>query len=338
MKSVQLLLKKYWIPAVVLLLLGVVGYALIGGKGTDSSLTEVGSGPSISGNVIAIDTIPLVDLVHQVTVSKSSQLTSASTITISAQAAGRVNTIWVEPGTDVTQGRQLISLSDTTNSYAIALQRASVGVEGAKLQYEQSELQLQNSIANAVTNFNQAQQSYNTLKTQYDQQLAQALLTVQSTVASTDVTLDTLESQLFSLKSSIQSLTIILKDHIDRVTGNSAHYSSKASSYEDALTDNGTQNQYNTAKGDFTTLDNEVDILDEMEVENLTGQELINTVNELYTITTIQNKILLNLQDLYQRAIPDDLFLGQTQSAYGFTSALKAQLQGEVTTMLSQNQ
>lgn len=318
------LIKKYWIPLVVILLLGVMGYAFIGGD-KNSSLTDTDD-TTITDSVVMIETVPLTDLDHEVMVSKSSQLTSSSTITISAQAAGRVNTIWVEPGSTVTQGRQLISLTDTTNSYAIALDRASVALEGVELQYEQSEVQLDKSIDDATTAYEQALQTYNTLLVQYDQQLNQAKLNLNSTVTTTDATLTTLQSQLFSLKSSLQSFTITLKDHIDRVVGDSVQYSSTADTYEPSLIARG-RTQYQQAQGDFDELVDYLELLGDIDT-SVTGDELVSVVNEMKTIVQTENTMLLNLQDMYQLALP----------SAGFTSALQAQLQTEVTTMLSQNQ
>lgn len=320
------LIQKYRIPGVVILLLGIVWYALVGWNSDDDLTDDVVSWSGMIDEVFSIETIAIDDLDRSVVLTKSSQLTSASTITLSAQAPGRVDRIWLEPGEMINQWRQILSLRDTVGGYGIALERARVALEWVQLQYEQSEVQLQKSIDDAETAYKQAEQSYETLLTQRDQQLTQAALSLTTTLTNTDSTLTTLQAQLFSLKSSLQSFTITLKDHIDRIIGESIQYRSTAETYESSLIARGRW-EYQQARRDFEDLDDYVVDLNAIDTSS-TWQILVDVVDQLYQIVQAENDILLNLQSLYQLSLP---------SAW-FTTQVKNQFQGEVTTLLGQSQ
>lgn len=162
-----------------------------------------------------------------------------------------------------------------------------------------------------MTAYNQAKQSYNTLITQRDQQLKQAELNLDSIVTNTNSTLTTLQSQLFALRSSLQSFTVSLRDHIDSVVGESIQYKSTAQTYEASLIARGRE-QYNTAQDDIRSLGSQKNTLDGVEVM-LSGQALLDVVDEMKAIVQDQNNMLLNLQELYQLALPSAGFTVQLQ-------------------------
>jgi multidrug efflux pump subunit AcrA (membrane-fusion protein) len=184
-------IRKNRIYLVVAALLLVVLFALMGGKSPsaadeDTTTTQVASG------VLEIETISFDQLPREVIIAKNSQLQSSSTITITSQAPGRVQNIRVRPGESLNAWRLMVSLSDTVGDYGIATQRAKTTLEGTQLQYAQSEIQLEKSIADAELAYQQSQNSYDVLQKQIEQQLRQGELNLTSTVSNLDSTLVTL--------------------------------------------------------------------------------------------------------------------------------------------------
>jgi hypothetical protein len=79
-------------------------------------------------------------------------------------------------------------------------------------------------------------------------------------------------------------------------------YRSAAETYESSLIARG-RVEYNQARRDWDALGDHIDILDTIDTTS-TGQVLVDTIDMLQDIVQTENDILLNLQTLYQLALP----------------------------------
>lgn len=333
------MLKKYWIHLLVLLLLAGMWYARWWSKSgqtliDEPSIDTVASTPwesDVVSSVLVVDATPVNDLRRKVSITKNGTLASASSLTINAQAAGRVQTIWIKEGDIVAKGRQLISLADTVNNYYLNTQRAKVWLDSARLQYEQGVLQLDKAVQDTDLALRQAQSTYDTLQQQAWQQLKQAQLQVTTIDTNADNAITTLQSQLFAFKSSMQNQNNTIRDLVDKTIGESIVYVSQGNAYESSLIA-WSRDRYRQAESDYDRLEKLEQTINSVDT-TLTGVALMGVVDQMVAITQEYNTILLNLQWLYQAAILSVGFNAQIQGQY---LGQVQQLIGQVQASLSQ--
>jgi hypothetical protein len=208
----------------------------------------------------------------------------------------------------------LISLADTVNNYYLQTQRAQVQLENAQLQLEQGQSQLDKSVADASIALQQAQNSTDTLLQQIDQQLRQAELNLDTILTNTDSTITTLQSQLFTLKTSLVNQNRTLTNLIDQTIGETIAYRNQGEDFESSLIAR-SRTEYNQIESDY---DNLTDLQSDIQSiqTNLSGNQLLDTVDSLIELSETHDTVLLNLQTVYQNALVSASFTTQVQSTF----------------------
>lgn len=105
---------------------------------------------------------------------KTWQASSSQDIELSANANGRVNFVGVKAGDSVQVWQVIASLEDNIGSYGINLQRSSISVERAQINYESSKITLDKQVFDAQINLDKLQRNLEALKKDSDQNIIQA--------------------------------------------------------------------------------------------------------------------------------------------------------------------
>jgi len=107
-------------------------------------------------------------------IEKTWQISSSQDIMLSANANGRVSSVSVKPWDSVYAGQVIARLDDTLWSYGINLDRASIWVERAKINYDSTKLSLDKQVFDAEINLEKLKRNLEILRKDSDQNLIQA--------------------------------------------------------------------------------------------------------------------------------------------------------------------
>lgn len=107
-------------------------------------------------------------------IEKSGKVRSSQDITLTSNAAGRVNTLRVKAGDTVKVWQVLATLSDTVGSYALTLSQAENGVDRAKINFDSNKLQIEKQIFDSEQNLATLERKLKLAKDTAEQNLLQA--------------------------------------------------------------------------------------------------------------------------------------------------------------------
>ncbi len=105
---------------------------------------------------------------------KTGQVSSSQDIELTANASGRVSSVYVKPWDSVWVGKNLAKLEDNIGSYSINLQRGNNSIERAQINYESQKISLDKQIFDAGVNLENLQRSLATLRKDSTQSIIQA--------------------------------------------------------------------------------------------------------------------------------------------------------------------
>lgn len=111
-----------------------------------------------------IETKTVATLGKDETIKKSWKITSASDLTVTSQASGRIKTLSFKEGQTVTAGQKLISLEDNIANYGISLERAKNSLERAKISYDSTLLSLEKNITDSKIAYDKAKVNHDILE------------------------------------------------------------------------------------------------------------------------------------------------------------------------------
>lgn len=149
-------MKKYlWVLVLVLFL------ASCGAEPQETATTN--SWEILKKNFL-IETKTVATLGKDETIKKSWKITSASDLTVTSQASGRIKTLSFKEGQTVTAGQKLISLEDNIANYGISLERAKNSLERAKISYDSTLLSLEKNITDSKIAYDKAKVNHDILE------------------------------------------------------------------------------------------------------------------------------------------------------------------------------
>ena len=160
------------------------------------------------------------DVFQQLTLEKPGKFASTQDIVVTAQANGKVATIYYKEGQQVNWGQPVIALSDTIASYKLQTDRAKNSLNRAILTKQQTELTLNQQIESAKNAYENAQQAYEYAKKASDIAVKQAGLQV----TTADSSIDTLKNSFWTTKTSVLNFMNNVIDTADKLLGISQYY------------------------------------------------------------------------------------------------------------------
>ncbi len=120
---------------------------------------------------------------NQTYLDKSWKIDSSQNISLTAQATGRVSSIWVEQWNPVVKWQVLATLEDSIANYSLSLQQANNALDRAKINYDSNKINLDKSVFDAQQNVDKLTKNLEALKLENKETLKQA----QSDLENTDV-------------------------------------------------------------------------------------------------------------------------------------------------------
>ncbi|MDQ7022491.1 MAG: hypothetical protein Q9M97_03010 [Candidatus Gracilibacteria bacterium] len=97
-------------------------------------------------------------------IEKTGKISPSQDIILSSKAGGRVSSIEVDFGEEVLFGKRLINLIDNVSNYGLNLEKTSLSLEGAKLNYEANKISLDKIVGDAKNNLEKIEQDYSILE------------------------------------------------------------------------------------------------------------------------------------------------------------------------------
>lgn len=240
-----------------------------------------------------VDAVYFDALSDEVIVEKTASLLDQQTITVTAQAAGRVSSIPGQEGVDVLSGQPVVQLADTVASYSIQAERAGNGLERATAQEAQTRLSLEDAIVAAEAGIVQATEALRLAQTSSSLSLQWQELSVDQARIASDNQLSAIQISFASEYTSLKNLLVDVLDRGDSLLG--------------------ITNKYRSANDDFEILLGAKD-----------SQSKIIAENQLYTLYALQSTIAW-LSDQDPAAILDSLTA--MLSAYDQIQTFLSQLQ-----------
>ena len=96
-----------------------------------------------------VDVIDFLELSGATQIEKVWQVNSSQDIELSANANGRVSSVWVKVWDKVSAGQVLARLDDSIGNYGISLERSNIWIESAQINYDYTKLSLDQQIEDA---------------------------------------------------------------------------------------------------------------------------------------------------------------------------------------------
>ncbi|MCS6982923.1 MAG: HlyD family efflux transporter periplasmic adaptor subunit [Candidatus Absconditabacterales bacterium] len=144
--------------------------SLSGGLVTGSMLPQIDGKDPYFISVRSVGTFP-----RSASLAKNGQIKSARVFDIVAQVRGRVRTIFFREGQNVNTNTIIMSLDDDGANFGLQLERADLGRKNALLQYEQLAKNLEKQEADLKRTLTQAQENFQIVTEQTQQQVKLAL-------------------------------------------------------------------------------------------------------------------------------------------------------------------
>ena len=111
---------------------------------------------------------------------KTARVISGEDLTLTSQASGKINKIYVKEWTNVANGQKIMDLVDSIGAYGLNLEKANIWVEWAKIDYASQKVNLNKAVDDAKINLEKAQNEYNNTKKSLEKTLAQTKLSLDS--------------------------------------------------------------------------------------------------------------------------------------------------------------
>lgn len=147
------------------------------------------------------------------TVQKTGRLVGSSSISMTAQGVGRVNSVLVKEGAKVKKGQILVELKDTTANYDLRLSQATNGLSSNINSAESTRVSLDKSVSDAKIAVERAELDYATTVSTTQNNLDKAIRdagksSLDQTSSDANVTLKQLEASLDKAKLDYQNLIV----------------------------------------------------------------------------------------------------------------------------------
>ncbi|MCH2188388.1 biotin/lipoyl-binding protein [Candidatus Gracilibacteria bacterium] len=121
-----------------------------------------------------VTTQKLSDFGSQTFLTKTSRISSASDITLTSNASGRVQNVFVREGDSISIGQPLFQLEDNIANYYLTLKQAENELERAKINYDSQKITLDKQVSDASLALKRAQIDLDNIQIQASQDILQA--------------------------------------------------------------------------------------------------------------------------------------------------------------------
>ncbi len=145
-------------------------------------LDEKGSTSEISDNIekqdFFIETKLWKDFWWSAVLEKTGKVVSQEDVTVSALANGKIKTIHVKEWQKIKKWAKLVSLEDSVASYWLSVEKSTLWIESAEIDYNTQKVNLEKNITDASIAVQKAKNSITDTKNIWTQNVAQAQLTL----------------------------------------------------------------------------------------------------------------------------------------------------------------
>ncbi len=201
-------------------LISLLFLASCGGQSTD---TNTESGVTTEKTDFIVRTDSLGSFGTDISTEKTAVIQADSTLTLGAEANGKISKILVKEGQTVRAGAPIATISDTMNNFDLLLSQARNNIELQKAGNAAQMANLEISVSNAESNYKKVLQSYNQL-------LEKTNLQYDNLVDSNNTTLKTYNDSYRSQMSGLDATMTQLLHDADEILGMTSQreYSNKA--------------------------------------------------------------------------------------------------------------
>lgn len=257
-----------------------------------------------------IEVIKAGDLTKSITLEKSALMKAGTQVTLTAQAGGRVGSVFVKPGDTVAAWEVIVQIEDVYGSTNNAREEAAIALESAQLTLSSTTLSLDQSLASAKIAYEKAEKDYEATRLQNTAnpwEPSKAQLDYENYVTTQENTLAGYEVTYQSQLQSFQSFLANVIDTTDTIMGVSESKKNQNNSYEFLLGISATDgDKRNIAEQNIRIL---------LGYKNWTPSNstpLTERLKELQKVYDIANITLKSVEDVLSNTIADGTYLTST--------------------------
>lgn len=245
-----------------------------------------------------VDAVAYNDLSSTVFVEKSASLLEQQQITISAQVAGRVQSIPGREWDDVLSGEPIIQLTDTIASYGLQAQRAKNNLDRALAQEQQTRLSLEDAVVSAEAGVVQAAEALRVAQSNRELNVKWQTLAVDQSRIATENQLRTIQISYESEYASLRNLLVDVLDFWDSILWVTIKYRTANDDFEILLWAKDTQIKQKSESALYAlyALEDVINAIDTDDVSTaLTSLEtFVDTYDQIQWFLAIMQQLFIN--------------------------------------------